>query len=73
MFIFFTFFFDRSQKKSFSELKKKEYNFDVKNYDLSISEVFSAIAALLDGLELFSVKVVSFFFLPSRVNKSYPT
>ena len=46
----FSFFFDRSQKIYFSELKKKvEYSFDVKNYDLSISEVFSAIAALLDG------------------------
>ena len=46
----FPFFFDRSQKIYFSELKKKvEYSFDVKNYDLSISEVFSAIAALLDG------------------------
>ena len=43
----FTFFFDRSQKKYFSELKNKiEYSFDVKNWDLSIYDVFSAFWAL---------------------------
>ena len=44
---FFTFFFDRSQKNYFSELKKKvDYRFDVKNWYLSIYDVFSAFWAL---------------------------
>ncbi len=40
-------FFDRSQKFYFSELKKVEYSFNVKNCDLSIADVFRAIRALL--------------------------
>ena len=45
---FFKCFFDRSQKKYFSELKKKvDHSFDAKNCDLSIYNVFGAIAALL--------------------------
>ena len=44
--ILFFIFFDRSQKKK-SELKKKvEYSFDVKNWDLSIYDVFSEFWAL---------------------------
>ena len=43
----FPLFFDRSQKKYFSELKKEvEYSFDVKNRDLSIYDVSRAILAL---------------------------
>ena len=50
--LFSRLFFDRSQKIYFSELKKKvEYSFDVKIRDLSISEVFRAIPALLTILE----------------------
>ena len=41
-------FFSISKKSFFSELKKKVgYSFDVKNWDLSIADVFRAIRAIL--------------------------